>query len=348
MADKWTVVGIEFLRVNPNDSSDVLRDANGNPYEIIHGEEVTKGETETEEIGNLKLKWTEITGVKEKKKKGYVDDTQIVPLVEGTLDPTESKIFDEEVDFLRFAEACVRNARRWRTNSAFLFALAHVESSGSWKNKKVSGPVDPTSGATGAYQFLPERWAELVEEHGAEQDVIEEFIKFPEPQCTFAAIEAQRNSSQIQGFTGRPVSAVDLYIAHLFGAKGAISILDAEQKNENEKIEAILKALYGGDQAKVDAISQRKPALLTANGPVTVAKFLQRCAKSLNAAFAKVKKIAEALAPETPADAESDLGGVGSSSPQAARIVEVAKKYVGRPYKNIRVDYNGPGLERRV
>jgi hypothetical protein len=339
MAEKWTVAGIEFLRTEARSGAPILVDQSGTEVEVEHGDEIVKGDTTEETIGSLTLKWTFVTAGEHE---GFINADRIVPLAGGTPPPTDFVVFDEAVDYPTFAETCIRNALRWRTNGPFLFMLAHAESSEHWTDDKVSGPVDAESGATGAYQYLPEKWAALIEAHGADRGLTVEDIKFPEAQCTFAAIEAQRGAELLQGLLGRPVSALDLYLAHLFEPEGAHVILEAEQKNKNQKVESVLKTVYENDQSKIDAVSARKAKLLTADGPVTVKIFIERCVALLDEALTEVKAIAVDLAPEAPTDAGSDLTGVGSASPQAARIVAVAKKYVGRPYKNIRVDYTDP------
>ncbi|MFX8813043.1 hypothetical protein ABTM61_19140, partial [Acinetobacter baumannii] len=88
-----------------------------------------------------------------------------------------------------FADACYAHAELNKTNPAYLYALAFVQSGAQWSETsvKTNDPADAT--ALGAYGFTKEAWAKflaLPELDG----LTAESIKSPTAQCVVAGVLA--------------------------------------------------------------------------------------------------------------------------------------------------------------
>jgi hypothetical protein len=307
MAEEWTVDTIRGLRTKPLKSDPLIPGAKG---EIRKGEKITLGE-EVQELkdGELVETWVK---VKSGTKGGFLRSRQVIALTPDIPRPFKSPAESREVDIEYFADVCVRRAVGERTNAAYLFALAWVESGEQWTDELVRSPKDDAGGAKGCFRYMPKVWKELVKLHGEEEGIQTSDIVFPLSQCTFAAIQAREAEKGITNKLGRNIRALDLYLAHLFGVNGALEIAKAETGDKSESINDVLSRIYPGDKPKIDTIIKRKTEFLSDNP--TVEQFLKRCIAKIDDGFKKVKDVAMALAPEVPADgAGASMSGSSSN-----------------------------------
>lgn len=306
---------------------------------IKQGELIKRKQLKKEEKdGELVAVWRLVEAVDDPARRGYVLDKNVIEMTPDVVALTTLEIFPTEVTKKDFAETCVRQAIISRTNAAYLYALAWVESGGEWSAAKVTSPADGGDGAIGTFQFTKAFWKQIIKEPEA-VGLTAKHITSPTAQCIAAAIYAQKGSAQIQGVLGREVSALDLYLAHLFGPKGAIALLNAEKEKSGEKVADVLNAELPDASAETKAAIARKPAIFGSAGDATIKAAIKKCVKLLEDGFKEVEKIADALGDKIPVGGSSPLGDVGSTQAHAGRILEIAKRYLGRPYKNIRIDY---------
>ena len=166
----------------------------------------------------------------------------------------------------------------------------------------------------GVFRFPNETWQHLISEPEA-TNILPEDIKFPDVQCIVAAILAAKSASLLKSIiTDRGLSAVDLFLAHLFadsegfGSNATAMILQAEGNNKTQLSEAVIKAIYP-ESAVRTAFFKRNANVFKADGSATIEQALEFCATKLDAGFAAVRKLADE------ADAEDYLDVLGNSIP---------------------------------
>jgi hypothetical protein len=144
-------------------------------------------------------------------------------------------------------DAAIRNAAaRSGVDFNYLYHQARLES-GFNPNAKAS-----SSSATGLYQFLDQTWLAMIDKHGAQNGLgwaadavqrggngryfvsdpamrrqIMELRRNPEAASAMGAAYASDNRAHLERRLGRPMQAVDLYMAHFLGAGGATQFLRA-------------------------------------------------------------------------------------------------------------------------
>ena len=126
-----------------------------------------------------------------------------------------------------------------------------------------------------------------------------------------AAILAAKSANLLKSkITDRGLSAVDLFLAHLFadgegfGSKATDLILQAEKTDKTRSAETVIKAIYP-ETAVRTAFFKRNADIFKADGSATIEQALAACATELDAAFAEVRKMA----------AEADFDVFGDSIP---------------------------------
>lgn len=101
--------------------------------------------------------------------------------------------------------------------SAYTGSVAARESSGN------PNAVNPTSGATGLYQFLPSTWQDLMQRH-PELGLTPEGIKDPAQQQKAFPVFTAENAKTLAASGVQP-NPTSLYAAHLLGGGGASKVL---------------------------------------------------------------------------------------------------------------------------
>jgi spore germination cell wall hydrolase CwlJ-like protein len=186
---------------------------------------------------------------------------------------------------------------------------------GQWTATDVTTNDPAGALAFGVYQFTKETWAELLK-LADNEGLTADQIKFPTAQCVVAAVLAAKSASLLKGLiTDRGVSAVDLYLAHMFsddksfGSNATAKFLEAEKTNAGQASVEVVKQIYPDDAVR-DAFLQRNQAIFNANGSATIATALENCTKKLADGFKEVEKLANEIKKSIPADVDDPIFGV--------------------------------------
>jgi hypothetical protein len=319
------------LAIEPKDSSDLvdLNDGTG-PLEVLAGTKVKTGAKDSvkETVDGREITWVfveAIEGDNADKKKGFVSDKFLV--AEGTAVPMSEGFqpFSTTVEKSVFAEACYVQAALNKTNPAYLYALAFALSGNKWSATQVQ-----TSDPAGVFRFPKETWQSLLSEPEAAGFQANQ-IKFPTAQCVVAAIVAAKSANLLQGLiTDRGLSAVDLFLSHLFadeksfGSNAAARILQAERDNKGQTSEAVIKAEIYPDSAAGGALRtaffQRNVDIFNADGSATIEQALKACTDKLAAGFAAVAALAKDLdAEQNPNLEDCQVAVFGDNVPENPR-----------------------------
>jgi spore germination cell wall hydrolase CwlJ-like protein len=307
----------QFLRKEGKADSDAV-ELDGNPLQVFAGEKVKTGAKDTvlETVDGNPRAWVfvEATGGNNAdKRKGFVSGGFLV--AEGTevLSSGGFQPFPAHVEKAAFADACYVQAELNKTNPAYLYALAVVQSGSQWNNGtevKTDDPVDALS--FGVYQFTKETWADLLklpETSGLTADQ----IKFPTAQCVVAAVLAAKSASLLkERITDHGLSAVDLYLAHMFaddksfGSNAAAKILQAENKTPAQQSVDVIKQIYADDTVRA-AFLKRNKAIFKEDGTATIADALKTCTDKFAAGFEEAKKLAHEIQKSIPPSADGPI-----------------------------------------
>ncbi|MGY4511591.1 hypothetical protein [Bradyrhizobium sp. USDA 3650] len=319
------------LLKEPRDASDqvVLDDV---PLRVFGGEKVKTGakDSVTEQVGDNLIHWVFVeatSGADLDQRKGFVDDTFLVPEAADVPVVVSFSPFPAQVDREDFATTCYLQAALNATNPAYLYALAFVLSGDQWSATDVLTNDPPNAPAIGVYRFTKDAWQSLIATpEGA--GMLPEEIKFPDVQCTMAAIVAAKSADLLSAtITDRGISAVDLFLAHLcadtkgFGSIAVGMILQAARANGNRSAEDFFTAVYP-DTAVRAAFFARNPSIFGANAAITsIQQVLTNCETRMGSGFDEVRRMAgEADSdvfgdsiPAKPSDPISSDGGAGGT-----------------------------------
>lgn len=313
------VLASQPLLVEPSDDSDqVILD--GVPLRVFAGEKVKTGAKAavTEQLDGQTIKWVfaeAIGGLDAEKRKGFVDDKFLTGVETDVPEIVGAELFPAEVEKSDFADTCYVQGTLDKTNPAYLYALAFAQSGTQWSDTKVKTDEPAGTSAIGVYQFTKDTWAALLELPEADGLTTEQ-ISSPTAQCIVAAGLATRAADSLKGLvTDHGVSAVDLYLAHLFaddksfGSKSAAKILDAGKANANQPSTEVAKEIYPDDAVRA-AFFKRNKSIFKEDGSATIKGALKAMSDKLAAGFDKVKKEAPDLVNSVPSDPRAPLFGV--------------------------------------
>lgn len=284
--------------------------------EIVKGEKVKTGNKVDvpETVGGETFKWIfveAIDGAHVDKRKGYVPDAALDREDAAIEMPGAFQPFPAEVEKEAFADACYVQAELSETNPAYLYALAFAQSGGQWSATHVETNHAANAPAVGVFGFSKDTWATLLNLADA-GNLTAAHIKFPTVQCVMAAILAAKSASLLKGLiTDRALSAVDLYLAHLFaddnsfGSNAAAKILQAEKDNKDQPSGNVINQIYQ-DPADRTAFFARTTAIFN-GGNATIAQALATCASKLDAGFAQVKQLASEIKDSIPSDSDGPV-----------------------------------------
>jgi hypothetical protein len=320
MAGVRKVLVPQFLRSEPKflplsflDSGD-----GGAKLQVLAGELVNVGAKPDvdETVDGRSFKWifVEATGGQQvEKRKGFLSseflgpEDSVVPVSDGF------QPFSPQVNKEDFANTCYWQATSNGTNPAYLYALAFALSGSQWSSSDVKTDDPADALAFGVFRFPKETWQHLISEPEA-TNILPDDIKFPDVQCIVAAILAAKSANLLKGkITDRGLSAVDLFLAHLFadnegfGSKATDMILQAEKTDKTQSAETVIKAIYP-ETAVRTTFFKRNADIFRADRSATIEQALEVCATKLDSGFAEVRK----LAGEVEADVSG--GGIPSSS----------------------------------
>jgi hypothetical protein len=302
----------EPLAKEPKESSNFVDLNNGTgPLQILRGDKVKTGATDavTETVGDREITWVFVEALEvddngnkvdnADKKKGFVSSKFLVS--EGTAVSMSGGMqpFSAAVDKAVFVEACYVQAALNKTNPAYLYALAFALTGDKWPPTQVQ-----TSDPAGVFRIPQGTWDALLSEPEA-AGFLSSQNNFPTAQCVVAAIIAAKSANLLQGLiANRGLSAVDLFLAHLFadqhsfGSNAAARILQAEITNKGQRSEDVIKAEIYPDPDPAGlraAFLQRNAEIFGANGSATIEQALKACVDKLAAGFADVAAVTQKM-----------------------------------------------------
>jgi hypothetical protein len=277
----------------------------GDTLQVLAGEKVKAGANPEikEELGSRTITWVwvEATGGQfVGQRKGYVSS--------GALGPENTQVemspgfqrFAEKVGIGDFADACYVQAILSATNPAYLFALAWAQSGNQWSLTDVQTNDTEEASAIGVFQFTRVTWEMLLSDPDA-SDLQPDDIKFPIAQCIVAAILAKKSADLLKGLiTDRSLSAVDLFLAHLFaddksfGSNATAKVLQAERDDQNQSCIGVINQIYPAD-AQRTAFLKRNARIFNEDGSASIKQALKICAEKLDAGFDEVAKLARTI-----------------------------------------------------
>jgi hypothetical protein len=317
MADVKTVLKTQFLRSEPKRLPLTFIDPGdgGGSLQVTAGEKVNAGSKPDIDENAEGIKWVfveAIDGPQIEKRKGYVSAEYLGPADSVVTGPGSLQPFSEQVDEEDFANTCYLQAVLNETNPAFLYALAFAISGQDWKDDKVQ-----TTDPDGIFRFPTKTWQHLISLPEA-IGILPGDIKFPEVQCIVAAILAARSANVLENsITDRGLSAVDLFLAHIFadadeqafGANAALVVLKADQTQTSD---TVIAPIYP-DAAVRTAFFNRNVNIFNANGSATIGDALKNCEGRLDSGFDAVRELAE--------DIEGDVFGNSTDSKSSDPIL---------------------------
>jgi hypothetical protein len=305
MAELKKVRSNDVLRKEPRFDSDTVLSPAGEHLQVQAGEVVNTGTkpSQDEVRPNRTITWVFVeatTGQFQDLRKGFISSGNLADTRVAVPQGEVIDVFQEEVDKNDFALTCWLQASLNETNSAYLYALAAVLSGNQWGPTTVKTNDPPGAPAIGAYRFPTETWKLLISQPEA-TGISSDDIKFPEAQCIVAAILAAKAANLLaKPITGRDLSAVDLFLAHLFadtknfGSDAAAAILQAEKDNKAQPSEDVIKTIYP-DNAVRTAFYNRNASIFQPGGSATIEQALAVCATQLDSGFELVRQLAEDL-----------------------------------------------------
>lgn len=308
MADSKKVLSNDVLRQEPRLASAPVLSPGGEELQVQAGEVVNTGAkpSQDEVLPTRTITWVFVeatTGQFKDLRKGFISSGNLVDT--GTSVPAGEviEVFHEEVDRGDFAVTCWFEANLDQTNPAYLYALAFALSGDQWSDTTVKTSDPAGAPALGAFRFTTAAWQRLISEPEA-TDILPDDIKFPEIQCTVAGILAAKAANLLaSAITDRGLSAVDLFLAHLFadskgfGSDAAVAILKAEKDDKTQLSDAVIKAIYPDDAVR-SAFFNRNASIFQANGSNTIEQALAVCATKLDSGFAVVRQLADDIEAE--------------------------------------------------
>jgi hypothetical protein len=322
------VLVTQFLRSEPKALPITFIDPGdgGGKLQVLAGEKVNVGAKPDvdETVDGKPFKWVFVEateGQQVEKRKGFVSDKFLGPADSIVLISDGLLPFSTEVNKEDFANTCYLQATLNGTNPAYLYALAFALSGNQWSATDVKTNDPANAPAFGVFRFPKETWQLLISQPEA-TNILPDDISFPDVQCIVAAILAAKSANLLKGkITDRGLSAVDLFVAHLFaddksfGSNAAAMILQAEKDNNTQSADAVVRAIYP-DTAVRTAFFQRNANIFKADGSATIEQALNACATALSAAFAEVSKMADeadsdVFGDSIPSDATDAIEGVG-------------------------------------
>lgn len=167
-----------------------------------------------------------------------------------------------EGDWGSYKAMIVLAAKYANVDPAYMAATAGRESS------FFSGANAKTSSATGVYQFIDSTWRTMVSRYGAQYGITMKTPKTdPRANALMGAEYAKENKAYLETMLHRKVQPTEMYMAHLLGAGGALSIIKA-------------RSTALAINVRPDAVSGNRSLFYTkVNGvskPVTVYEFRKR------------------------------------------------------------------------
>jgi spore germination cell wall hydrolase CwlJ-like protein len=323
----------QFLRAKPKFNSDLVALA-GEPLQVFAGEKVKTGAKDpvAETVNDTQITWTfveAVSGDDVDQRKGFVSGGALVDEGADVAQSGGFQPFPASVSKAEFADACYVQAELQSTNPAYLFALAFVQSGNQWGADEVKTADAADAPAVGVYQFTGDTWAALLQLADT-SDLTLDRIKFPTAQCVVAAVLASKAATLLKGLiTDRGVSAVDLYLAHMFaeeksfGSNAAAKLLDAEKADPAQPCMKVITEIYTNGAVRT-AFLKRNSAIFKEDGSATIEQALKTCTDKFVAGFDEVRRLANKIKESIP----PDVGGPALNIQFSGRVIAISDQDV--------------------
>jgi len=106
--------------------------------------------------------------------------------------------------------------------------VSYMASTAGRESSFVSGARAGSSSATGVYQFINSTWVVMVKRYGAKYGITLQTPRTdPRANALMGAEYAKENEAYLRAMLKRKVQPTEMYMAHLLGAGGALSIIKA-------------------------------------------------------------------------------------------------------------------------
>ena len=118
-------------------------------------------------------------------------------------------------------------------DSSVLSAIAQVESGLRPRAK------NPSSSATGLFQFIDSTWKMMVKRYGKEHGIRLGDKKDPRANAIMGALFTRDNTRSLRRALGREPGIREIYLAHFSGVGTAIKVLKKIDSNPNAPVESV-------------------------------------------------------------------------------------------------------------
>jgi uncharacterized protein (TIGR02594 family) len=259
------------LRKAPSSTAD--RDTD--PVDLL--DRITKIEKTFDESGQP---WwhVEVLRSGQRLRRGFIADNRLVEI------PAHELRWPEEIDRVQFISVLTAAARKYSTNRDYLALVAQMES--GIRNTPSSG----SSEATGPFRFTPAKWKELVdfdEKMDSPSGVTVDDIGTPWLQPLMAALLTAQNAEALLDARGKVPTGIELYLAHVFGLDAAKAVLTAQEEDETQAIDTVLRASLGDAEANKLLQDSQRPLMLNSS-PLTVAAVISAFEQRMHEAIEQV------------------------------------------------------------
>lgn len=127
-------------------------------------------------------------------------------------------------------QAPAQQAPKPQGNASDFFAKeAKAESGGNASAK------NPYSTASGSFQFTDPTWKQMVKRYGEQTGITLHDKDDPDAQAVMARLYAKDNISRMEPFLKRNPTKGELYMSHIFGADGALRLIQAANNSPDKQ-----------------------------------------------------------------------------------------------------------------
>lgn len=203
------------------------------------------------------------------------------------------------------AAVAVVVAKRLQTNAGYLLAVAHVESRDDWRIGVITAKED-SKGAFAPFRFTKVDWKLIAEsQRGVDLGLREAGWGFPDQQCLAFGLKSKHDAEVLTKDLGRFVTSLDLYLAHIFGVKGAVAL--REPSGQAKSLSQVLNKVGVSAGALQDLLDNRGLLTMNAGADAVVSTFLDRCREALQAGLDRAATLLRDFAVELPEDSNASF-----------------------------------------
>ncbi|MER9526671.1 cell wall hydrolase [Mesorhizobium sp. M0292] len=206
------------------------------------------------------------------------------------------------------AAVAVAVAKDLQTNAGYLLAVAHVESRDDWRNGVITAKEDSKS-AVAPYRFTQDSWKLIAEsDRGRELGLRDAGLSFPDQQCLAVGLKSRQDAEVLTKDLQRFVTSIDLYLAHIFGAKAAMAL--REPSAQTKKLGDMVDKLGLSAGALQDLLANRGGLTVNAGVDAVVSTFLERCGDALQAGLDRAATLLRDFSVELPDGSDASFSDI--------------------------------------